>query len=180
MTVGVGWTHKYHEHIYIYFIADIKIEVSNRLFGSDCPRQPSGAAEKIEKQIEKLANISFFYYHVNTVGEPNKVKPVHPSVAKVEQIILRQRAASSPRVGQPRGPWLCGELFSPKTEISLPYFQASSAAPYSVDVWKYQAMTPEEEAAVLEERARTRFSFQSKDYLITERTYLKTYLFRIE
>jgi len=33
--------------------------------------------------------------------------------------------------------------------------QASSAAPYSVDVWKYQAMTSEEEAAVLEGRART-------------------------
>ncbi len=46
-------------------------------------------------------------------------------------------------------------LFSPKTEISLPYFQASSAAPYLVHVWKYQAMTSEEEAAVLEGRART-------------------------
>ncbi len=43
-----------------------------------------------------------------------------------------------------------------ETEISLPYFQASSAAPYLVKVWKDQAMTSEEEATVLEGRARTR------------------------
>jgi hypothetical protein len=53
-------------------------------------------------------------------------------------------------------------------------------ANYCTRLKSLSPMTSEEEAAVLEERARTRFSFQSKDYLITERTYLKTYLFRIE
>jgi hypothetical protein len=61
----------------------MRVDVTNRLFDSDCSRQPSGAAEKIE---QARRNIYFFYHYVNTVGEPNKVKTVRPSVAKVEQI----------------------------------------------------------------------------------------------